>query len=258
MINKFFLFLFFIILSGQSYAQKIEVFYAQKPIYDKYSNVINNTILYLNKNYSQHQDKNFNVYIDVNSKNRRTPYTKVSENDCTVYINLLNEKPVVLKRFTQDLEFLLVHELAHCYYGANHIFDRKIDFSISINPKLNLEDYVRSDNNHKGCFECFQELAFDPFVAYSELLSDIFAINYFLDTKKNYEEFILKLYEYRNTNFLKTEQNTNYISNIFIENFYLSDNLRKLGYEEIKIKAQESLIYFIENRVKNSKPLYKQ
>ncbi len=258
MINKIFLFLWFIFLSGYSYAQKIEVFYAQKPIYEKYSNVINNTILYLNKNYSQYQDKNFNVYIDVNPKNKRTPYTKVSENHCAVYINLLNEKPIIFNKFNQDLEFLLVHELAHCYYGANHIFERKIDFSIPINPKINLEDYVRSDTKHKGCFDCFQEASFDPFVSYSELLSDIFAINFFLDTKKNYEELILKLYEYRNTNFLKTEQNTNYISNIFIENFYLSDNFKKLGYEEIKNKAQESLIYFIENRVKTNKSLYKQ
>ena len=250
MIYKYFLFLFFILFSQQSYAYKIEVFYAQKPIYQKYSKLIDDTILYLNINYSNHQDKDYQVYININKNNKRTPYTKVSENECAVHINLLDENPIIFDNFKTDLEFLLIHELAHCYYGANHIFNRSIDFHIPINPKLNLEDYVKTEQQHKGCFDCFQELSFDPFISYSELLSDIFAINFFVERRKNYEDLILRLYDYRNRNFLKTQQNTNYISNIFIENFYLTDKFKKLTYKDIEMKAQETLIYFVENRIK--------
>ncbi len=250
MIYRLFLFIFFLFLSGHSYANKIEVFYAQKPIYEKYSHLIDQTILYLNKKYANYQNKNFTVYLDINSNNKKSPYTKVSETECKVHISLKQDKPIIFNSFKQDLEFLLVHELAHCYYGANHIFERKIDFLIPINKKIELEKYVKSENKHKGCFDCFQEIAFDPFISYSELLSDIFAIKYFIDTKKEYEDLILRLYDYRNNNFLKTQQNTNYISNIFIENFYLSHNLEYLSYLDIQVKAQETLIYFIENRIK--------
>ncbi len=247
---RFLFTLFFLVFCSNSYAYKIEVFYAQNSIQKKYSNIINETLLYLTKNYQNKQDKNYNVFIDINKKNKRTPYTKISENECTVNINLFNEKPILLNNFKDDLQFLLVHELAHCYYGANHIFDRKIDFLFPINANLNLDSYVNKEHKRKDCFDCFQELPFDPYISYSELLSDIFTINFFIETNKNYEDIILQIYDYRNKNFLKTEQKTNYISNIFIENFYLSDSFKKLNFEDIKFKAQETLIYFIENRIK--------
>ncbi len=250
MIIKFIFTLCFLIFCSNSYAYKIEVFYSQNHIQKKYSDTVNETLIHLTKNYHFRQDKNYNVFIDIRKENKRAPHTKISENSCDVNINLVSEKPTILENFKDDLQFLLVHELGHCYYGANHIFNKKIDFLFPIKNNLNLDDYESKVKKRKECLDCFQDLPFDPYVAYSELLSDIFTVNFFLETNKNYEDIILQIYNYRNKNFMKTQQNTNYISNIFIENFYLTDSFKKLNFEDVKFKAQETLIYFIENRVK--------
>lgn len=246
MVYKFFVFLLSMFLFvNNAHSKNIDIFYSEKKTYHNYNGIINNTITHLTNQYKFNKNQSIKVFININKKNKKQPYSQISENECFVNINLINDNPIIFKNFQYDLEFLLVHELGHCYYGVEHIKKRKINFNINQQKDLNLESFIYQKKDSNKCRYCFQEFSFDPFIAYSELLSDIFAINYFIETKKQSYDLILDIYNYRNINFKKTNKNTNYISNIFIENYYFFKKNEVLTESEIQIKSQETLLYFI-------------
>ncbi len=243
-----FLFLFF---SNFAFANSIFVKYEDKKIQQKYQPYVNEALNYLNSNFKEFITEPINIKIDISKNNQQDSFVKYINNSCSVNINFSEEKPHIFNKFTDDFEFVLLHEIGHCLLNKNIFLSESFFWDISLSDSE--ISYLKSLSNKvekpiTDCLGCESKKDFNVLIAYHENFADIFSINYMNNKNKNYP---IILYNYRYSNFLKSPLNTNYISHLALEKFINLKNNKEIKIIEMKIIAQESMLNYVNIFLKN-------
>lgn len=248
--NKLFFVLFFLILpSVVTAGETFRLTYETKELKKTYDKTIEKTL----SSASEINEIN-NVVIDVSnfSSSQKNPHTIFKNNGC--YINIsLKDSPQIFSDKHKEIEFLILHELGHCVLGDGIFKVGQISWGKQFKNTNNIPRNIYTNDlssNSMKCSKCDYLRNYNILVSYSELFSDIFAMNYYLKKEERIDD-ILVVYEYRKKMYEHYGIKNSYISHYYVENMIKNNDFKPKTKHEIEIIAQEIILNHVKMNQKS-------
>lgn len=191
-------------------------------------------------------DININLGLQYNTSS----FTDAKTNICKININYHDRKPLLLDRFTDDLQFILAHEIGHCILGKEVFHNSKFKWVI-IEKDLDKFDrqIIEQTNlsiNTLECKTCSFKVA-PPIAVYHEIYADVYAINSLAVNEKNLQ-LILKLSKKRIDEFEKKPLSSFYASGFSMPTMleYMGNTSHLNTIERVEKISQTGFIKYLE------------
>lgn len=192
-----------------------------------------------------------NVSINFQPGDKNNYFSKGNLNNCSINIELDSDK--FRKLSTEELQFIILHEIGHCQLGTENLA-KNIKWDNSFN-----KEYIEKAQNMFSkqesiflkniCIDCqnkFENITIaSPAIVYHEMTAEALATTWWLQA--NYDKkFIEKLYEKRFMDFLENPLLNEHPTHFVLQEILKNDKENKLSISNAKISAQIALIAYLQ------------